>query len=168
MALVLPRRLLGCTGRTFPCLTLSLFITLLSCWFLLSRLEMSSVKTISDDSNMKTFRTSWPTWISQEIQSGRWALPHEDAFCPKPAAFGIKYKVLPENLPGSEELIRVTDEFVWLYHNHAQDIKSAFDKGGNNVLVTHRFPNGSPCRSQLRDTSFLDDACCILLFFFKV
>ena len=99
---------------------------------------------------------SWLDWISEETRSGRWAQPHRGAFCPPPSVFDISFKLLPNEFDGKRGLIQtVTQDLAWIYHDHGRKIKDAFDAAGEGILVTNSFPDGTPCRSQLKDTRFL-------------
>lgn len=102
----------------------------------------------------------WDAWLSEELLSGGWAMPHTGAFCPPPETFGIKFKPLPpvgkiKNPEGG--LVLVTEDFAWIHQKYGGRIRKAFQDGGHGMRVTHRFPNGSPCRSELSDTSFLSE-----------
>lgn len=68
--------------------------------------------------------------------------------------FDIKFKHLPEVLVRRGGLVHVTQEFAYLYDLHGEAIKRAFEDE-KQVRVSHRFPDGTPCRSELLDTSFL-------------
>jgi len=99
---------------------------------------------------------TWSDWLLEEISSGRWAQPHRGAFSPPPSDFHMTFKKLPDELDGNR-LLSATEDFAWIYHEHGEKIKLAFDKGGDTVKVTNRFPDGTPCRSELKDTGFLAD-----------
>jgi len=142
------RRLLRSTRPLLPCVIILAFYSLVI---------VQPVKNIFEATPI-AYVNSWPEWISEEIRTGRWAAPHRGAFCPKPGDFGIAIKALPETREPERDLVRVTFEFAWLQRAYGNYIKRVFDNQGDSVRVSHRFPNGTPCRSQLVDTSFLADA----------
>ena len=102
----------------------------------------------------------WDAWLSEEMSSGRWAMPHTGVFCPPPETFGIKFIPLPpvgKVITTGENLVFVSDDFAWIHQQYGERIRLAFQEGNYGAKVTHRFPNGSPCRSDLSDTSFLTE-----------
>ena len=95
----------------------------------------------------------WRSWFRAAVATGRWTQPHPAALCPPPRAFKTRFAPLPAPAPAGS-LVHVTDAFAWLHDKFGGVVRDEFEDA-RNVRVTHRFPDGSPCRSELRDTRFL-------------
>ncbi len=110
---------------------------------------------ISNRASLNIDGAAWSSWVLEEIRTGRWTQPHDGAFCPSEKKFCEPTTALPEKIDKNAKLVHVTSAFEWIYESYGDYVRRALDSGGDDVKVTHRYPTGEPCRSELIDTNFL-------------
>ena len=91
-------------------------------------------------------------YVIKKIYNGHWHKPHYSSFVPLHISSKTKLK---KNELLNDSMIIINDSFKWLVDKYKTQIINLFNDV-NEINVTHKFKDGSPCRILLKSTSFLN------------
>jgi len=94
----------------------------------------------------------WFCWFWLQVASGRWSAPHRGEFVPQRFTSSLQRHAMFEHGP-----IVVDRSLDALAEAFAPERALRF-AAGSGARVSHAFPDGTPCRSELTDVDFLRPA----------
>jgi len=96
--------------------------------------------------------SAWFCWFWLQVASGRWSAPHRGEFVPQRFTSSLQRHAMFEHGP-----IVVDRSLDALAEAFAPEVALRF-AAGSGARVSHAFPDGTPCRSELTDVDFLRPA----------